>query len=511
MTTLFTILAGLITGILLLRVTYRLPETARATQRAMSLEDVFSAKAFRAAKATPQSAKASSIYPLSSGMEAFAARLLLVDQSTSAIDLQYYIWHRDLTGLLLLEALHRAAERGVKLRLLVDDNGVEDLDDILGEIAAHPNFSVRLYNPFVIRKPKTLNYLFDFFRLNRRMHNKSLTVDGRISLTGGRNIGDEYFDTGSQPTFVDLDVVVMGDAAITIERDFERYWVSRSAYDLNLIVASSPKQTGSLSAALEKAKANEQFAQFSSHLEMASAALIGALNARDTANAPAILISDAPDKTLGSTLTGGLLIDQLAALLDEVEESFDLVSPYFVPGRRGLRQLSRLAQRGVRVRVLTNSLEANDVSLVHAGYAKYRRRLLNAGVELFEMKSQSAPDVRSGDAGTIGSSGSSLHAKTFAADCRRIFVGSFNFDPRSVWLNTEMGLLIDSRQLASRMHAVLDSDLDRISYRLSLDPRGRLQWKDPESGQTFQFDPHSGRVERTSLWFLGKLPIEWLL
>ncbi|MEE4317555.1 MAG: phospholipase D family protein [Erythrobacter sp.] len=455
--------------------------------------------------------RGSAIHPLLEGKSAFAARMMLIDLAEHAIDVQYYIWRDDLTGLLLLERLRAAAERGVRVRLLLDDNGAAGLDPILAELDAHPDIAVRLYNPFVIRRPRLLNYLFDFLRLNRRMHNKSITYDGALTITGGRNIGDEYFDTGDNPLFVDLDVIAAGEAARAVAGAFELYWNSRSAYRLGTVVPLAVGKAGALETALAEKRRSAQFQRFSE--AMASDPITRDLVERRLTLEPAraLLVCDAPDKTLGSVLSGDLLVGQLKELLDEVEHRLDLVSPYFVPGKQGVAEFLRLARRGAKVRVLTNSLEANDVALVHAGYRKYRRRLLKGGVELLELKAGSAPPSRGGQGPGIGSSGSSLHAKTFSADGRLIFIGSFNFDPRSVWLNTEMGLVIESEGLAGRMHTTMENQLADRAYRVSLDARGRMQWEDRETGEVFRSDPHSGIIKRAAIFALGLLPIEWLL
>ena len=454
----------------------------------------------------------SAIHPLPQGKSAFAARMALIDLAEHAIDVQYYIWRADLTGLLLLDRLRTAGERGVKVRLLLDDNGVAGLDPVLAELDAHPNISVRLYNPFVIRRPRIANYAFDFFRLNRRMHNKAMIFDGAVTITGGRNIGDEYFDTGSNPLFVDLDVIAAGAAADAVGAAFARYWDSRSAHPFAAIApAARDGSQGALDTALEAQRTGDQLRRYAGAL--AEDPVTRNLVARRLVLEPAraALVCDAPDKTLGTIIKGDLLVDQLAGLLGTVERRFDLVSPYFVPGRRGLAQFRQLAQRGIKVRVLTNALEANDVALVHAGYRKYRRRLLESGVELFELKAHATPASRNPDAGRIGASSASLHAKTFSADGKTIFIGSFNFDPRSVWLNTEMGLVIESTGLAGAMHAAMDEGLAGQAYRVCLDDRGRMRWEDPQTGALYFHDPGSGTLKRLAIRALGWLPIEWLL
>lgn len=455
--------------------------------------------------------RSSAVQPLREGKSAFAARIGLIDRAERSIDLQCYIWHRDLTGVLMLERLRAAADRGVAVRLLLDDNGISELDAILAELNGHENIAVRLYNPFGLRRPRLVNYLFDFVRLNRRMHGKSLTVDGTLTITGGRNVGDEYFDTGDEPAFVDLDVIAAGAVAADIARLFAKFWGSRSAYRIERVIDASPDDPGALDRALAEMTDSDEYRRYSCELADHAEARALAAGELDLEPVAARLVFDAPDKTLGSVLAGHLMVDELAEILGKVECRLDLVSPYFVPGKRGMAEFLRLAARGVRLRVLTNSLAANDVTLVHAGYRKYRRQLLEGGIELYEMKPQASPPARRADAGALGSSGSSLHAKTFAADGRTVFVGSFNFDPRSVWLNTELGLVIESEAIASELSRLMEENLTRISYRVTLDEKGRMRWEDTSSGEVHDVDPGSPLGMRAGVWAAGKLPIEWLL
>jgi len=455
--------------------------------------------------------RSSAVQPLREGKSAFAARVALIDRAERSIDMQCYIWHRDLTGVLMLERLRAVADRGVAVRLLLDDNGISDLDAILAELNAHENIAVRLYNPFGLRSPRLVNYLFDFVRLNRRMHGKSLTVDGALTIAGGRNVGDEYFDTGDEPFFVDLDVIAAGAVVADLARVFAQFWFSRSAYRFERVVRTSPEKPGALDRALMAFKASEEYRRYRKDLAGHGEARSLAAGELDLEPVAATLVSDAPDKTLGSVLAGHLMVDELAEILANVERRLDLVSPYFVPGKRGMAEFLRLAKRGVRLRVLTNSLVASDVTLVHAGYRKYRRQLLEGGIELYELKPQASPPARRADAGALGSSGSSLHAKTFAADGRTVFVGSFNFDPRSVWLNTELGLVIESETIARELSGMMEENLSRISYRVALDEAGRMRWEDTASGELHDVDPGSPISMRTGVWAAGKLPIEWLL
>jgi len=457
----------------------------------------------------------SGIYVLDQALDAFAARGLLAEAAERSLDVQYYIWHGDQTGWLLFETLWRAAQRGVRVRLLLDDNGVSGLDGTLAALDAHPNLEVRLYNPFAQRGPaRAFGYLTDFTRINRRMHNKSFTADNRATIVGGRNVGNEYFGAGHGVVFEDLDVVAIGQAVNEVSAAFDLYWNSASAYPAAaLLDAPGPEAAARLEADFAAARA-----------DLASVEYVRALRDTPLVNellagrlpfgwADAQLLRDDPAKTLDTTgRTDVLLLAELLRTTVQPKKSFDLISPYFVPGKEGTDTLAALAQRGVAVRVLTNSLAATDVGAVHAGYAKRRHDLLRAGVRLFELKptvERDAPrDKRAG-----GSSSASLHAKTFTLDRSRSFVGSFNFDPRSALLNTEMGLMIDSTELGARLAAVLENDVPRVAYEVGLSAGGELQWTErTASGETrHDTEPGAGPLRRGWIWFLSVLPIEWLL
>lgn len=456
----------------------------------------------------------SGLHPLPDAAAAFAARVILARAATQSIDVQYYIWHRDLTGVLLLDELRKSAGRGVHVRLLLDDNGISDLDPILSELDAHPNFEIRLYNPFTTRDFKLAGYAFDFFRLNRRMHNKSFTVDGLVTIGGGRNVGDEYFGTGLQPSYVDLDLLAAGSVVQDVSDDFARYWNSASAYPLDLLVDDDNETDGALQTAFDEVSQGPQRATYETEIRRSDVVrklISGTLPLEWT---PAILVSDPPTKTLGQAAEEELLVGQLDGLMGDIDERLDVISPYFVPGEKGTEHFVELAERGVRVRILTNSMEATDVLPVHAGYAKYRHRLVEAGVELYELKASAAPQDRKSDTGFAGSSAASLHAKSFAVDGERIYIGSFNFDPRSVYLNTEMGLLVDSEQMAQDMHTGFEAQIADMAYAVSLDDDGQLQWTEQQrdgSVRHFQHDPNSSAGSRAAITVIGWLPIQWLL
>ncbi len=449
------------------------------------------------------------ITPLRNGADAFAARMLLADAAVSSIDAQYYIWHGDLTGYLLLDALQRAAERGVRVRLLLDDNGISGLDAAIATLDAHPNAEVRLYNPFNLRRLKLLSFTFDFFRLNRRMHNKSFTIDGRATIMGGRNIGDEYFGSGPTAIYVDLDVLAVGAVVPEVSDDFDRYWAAPSVHPVGPIVGPPPAATNPIRDGLGRFRGDAQLAEYRGILHRTDFVAALAAGDMDLEWTRAVLVSDDPIKGEGAVPREDLLATRLMAAVGEIRERFDGVSPYFVPGAAGVRAFRTLLRQGVAVRMLTNSLDATDVLPVHAGYSKRRRGMLRCGVVLYEMRRHVAPPP-SDTLGPFGSSGSSLHAKTFAVDCTRIFVGSFNFDPRSTTLNTEMGLLIDSETMACALHDAFDGGLAGMAWRVELRGLEKV-WVDPETGAEIRDEPGTTALKRAALMVVGWLPVEWLL
>ncbi|MEX8193147.1 phospholipase D family protein [Comamonas guangdongensis] len=472
----------------------------------------------------------SGIHPLADAHDAFVARALLARAAQRTLDVQYYIWRDDITGHLLLNEILLAANRGVRVRLLLDDGGTSGMDALLAALDQHPQIEVRLFNPFAWRTPKHLGYLTEFSRTQRRMHNKGFTADNLASIVGGRNIGDEYFAATDGVLFADLDVVAVGSVVPDIGRDFDRYWSSPSAYPATSLLPAMPDQ------AVRKTYAGLQADTLRPEAQAYVQALQQSRFGQDLLSArlplewaPTTLISDDPAKVLNAAAKEDLLVSQLQPVIGEPAHFLDLISPYFVPTQAGVDDFGRLRAQGVRVRILTNSLEATDVAAVHAGYEKYRRPLLALGVELYEMRRQidlrpgseaqaepPSPAALKGGKGAAGSSGASLHAKTFAVDGQRLFVGSFNFDPRSARLNTEQGLIIQHPGLAQQVSGSLDRYLPMMAYKLGLDADGRLNWtgSDPDrpgQSQSYGADPGTGWFKRAMVRILSWLPIEGLL
>jgi putative cardiolipin synthase len=400
--------------------------------------------------------------------------------------------------------------------LLLDDNNTIGLDGLLAALDSHPQIEVRLFNAFRHRRWRWLDFLTDFSRLNRRMHNKSFTVDERVTIVGGRNIGDEYFGASRATLFVDLDVLAIGAVVCDVAADFERYWHSASAAPAaTLLPAAPPDELGTCAAnATEiwrRAEA-QAYVHAIAELPIVTDLLMRRL---PYVWAPTRMISDDPAKGLAHEKQHDLLVRRLREVLGALQRELYVVSPYFVPTRRGTVFFCAQARAGVRVSILTNSLEATDVVAVHAGYIKRRRALLRAGVRLFELR-RTSPQRRRllrvrGSAGG-GSSGASLHSKTFSLDRERLFIGSFNFDQRSVHLNTEMGFIIDSPELAQTSANAFDADVPGNAYEVRL-CEGKLQWieHNEETEIIHDTEPGTTRWQRAVVRAISWLPIEWLL
>ncbi|MBR9870260.1 MAG: phospholipase D family protein [Gammaproteobacteria bacterium] len=348
------------------------------------------------------------------------------------------------------------------------------------------------------------------------MHNKSFNADNQAAIVGGRNIADEYFGAGSGALFADLDVLAIGPVVNELSRDFDRYWASASAYQASLILpkASEDDRAQVVETARECGASTEssQYVCAVVESEFLKNLLAGDL---EFVWSPVSMVSDDPAKVLGENPEKGLMSRQLAEAMGDPKHSITLVSPYFIPTKAGVEMFQQLERQGVQVRVLTNSLEANDVAMVHAGYAKYRKPLLEADVQLFELRKVPGeePVERSLQNNLMGSSSSSLHAKTFAVDGKRLFVGSFNFDPRSVHINTELGFVIESPELTQLMENHFEEQAQITAYEVVLDEDGDLQWIERNGDEEIRHssDPGVGLLKRMLVSVFSLLPIEHLL
>lgn len=455
----------------------------------------------------------SGLTPLLDGHDAFAARVALARAAQRSLDVQYYIWRHDLSGTLLFEELRRAADRGVRVRLLLDDYGTAGNDDLLAALDAHPLIEVRLFNPFTLRHARWLNLPFDFARLNRRMHNKSFTADNQATIIGGRNIGDEYFEAGPDVLFIDLDTLAVGAVVHEVSRVFDDYWACASAYPVQRLLGPPPPgEVSRVQAEADRVKNSPRAKTYVRMLDTPAFTQKIKSGTLVTTWAKVTVLADDPAKGLGRATDASLLSNHLWETIGQPARSLDLVSPYFVPTKSGVASFASMTKQGVKVRVLTNALEATDVAVVHSGYAKRRPALLASGVELYEIKSTAKRPVKIFR--RPGRSRSSLHAKTFALDGQRVFVGSFNFDPRSARLNTELGFMIESPTLAREINQAFDELVPLQSYRVRVGPKGNLQWvalRPDGTEEVFDHEPGTNPWQRGTMWFLAHLPIEPLL
>lgn len=448
-----------------------------------------------AAPAVASHPRQSGFHLLASGETAFVARMALMEKAERSLDVQYYIWHADSTGSLLAVRMLQAADRGVRVRLLLDDLDTSGKDRAIMFLDAHPNIEIRLYNPFAHRKFRALDFATDLRRVNRRMHNKSITADNSASIVGGRNVGNEYFGAVSESEFADLDILGIGPIVAKVSEMFDLYWNSELAVPLQDVYGQE-RLSG---AELEEARS--RFAQAVTQAE--AGPYMEALRESDVVKSmryqdmvfywgEARLLYDQPIKTtVASPDPRASMAPVLSEYVDRAQREILLVSAYFVPSKRLVDKLGEKVQEGVRVQVLTNSLAATDVALVHAGYIRHRRALLEKGVELYEFKSLKQAGQRDRKSWT-GSSKASLHAKTIILDQHGVFVGSFNVDPRSTSLNTEVGVILDSAELGQSMSENIREHLLERAYQVTLVPDGnsrkKFQWETLKDGQPVRYD-----------------------
>lgn len=480
--------------------------------------------------AAPYAGK-SGFYIIDSGLEAFEARAALIKGAVKTLDLQYYIVNADVTGKLLMDLLLKAADRGVRLRLLIDDLYIKDKDRELASLCVHPNIQIRVFNPFAGRSVFTrpFDYLTDFSRIQRRMHNKMFVADAAVGIVGGRNLGDEYFDANSDVNFEDMDLVAVGPVVKELGKVFDIYWNNDLAVPIEAFLVFPPTReelkevSAMLEAHREEQKDSEYMkelrdSEFVENLITDSLPLVWA-NARLMYDLPEKISNPQPRPSNISVWAG------LNPYTKETKSELILVSPYFVPGPKGMAALKVLRDRGVRMRVLTNSLASTDVLVVHEGYARYREEMLRQGVELYEVRATMNITKGIRARKKFGSSGASLHAKTFVFDRKAIFVGSANLDPRSRHLNTELGIVVESpelaEQVASQFETVTGPD---NSFRLKLlkspasdvpekGSANTIVWIGEENGREVKYnsEPLSGFWRRIFTKFLSLFAPESML
>ena len=456
------------------------------------------------------------------GSFALDARLQLVQRARHSLDVQYYVLDDDATGRLLLQRLAAAAARGVRVRLLVDDLYTGHTDALLQAMAALNNVEVRLFNPFCCARQSGLIGRFaaslsDIYRLNHRMHNKLLIADGAMVVAGGRNIADDYFQRGVQHNFVDLDALVIGAVVPDLAAIFDRYWNSPVVRPIQGVSPTSDTDA-TLRQRFHSLTAD---ARASAPPELPEVDLLGYGSIADDLDAGrlglvwgrAMAIADPPDKLdrNADKAWADSLAYQALMKIWTAEREVTITSPYLIPGALGIAAFEALRQRQVQVTVLTNSLAATDEPLVHTGYSRYRPRLVDAGVDLYELSPTRSQ--RNKRLGVFGSSTGRLHAKTAVVDGDKTFIGSMNLDPRSRTQNTELGLFIESAQLAAEMQRVVKVSREQSAYRVQRSPTGGLQWRvvDGDVDEVLLEEPESSVWLKLHNLILGPLVPEQLL
>ncbi len=458
----------------------------------------------------------SGVFLLRDGLDAFVGRTLLAGMAERSIDVQYYMFHQDTVGQLLIYELLKAADRGVRVRMLIDDIYGGEADDVWTALDAHPKMEVRLFNPFVRSTPKNLQWITRMKDLNYRMHSKTYTVDNQATIVGGRNIGDEYFNADPGLAFADLDLLAIGTAVPEVSEEFDQYWNSDYAYPASVLTQpASPEQLAEFKAKIKLLPEQETSVRYIEALK--NSELARALRA-GTAHfkwAQAKVIHDSSEKKAhDENWQAELLISKLWPYIEKVTDELIIVSPYFVPGKKGADALCKLSEKGVKVRILTNSLASNDVAAVHAGYANYRKQLLKAGVALYEMDEAIKEKAQKKFTWLPGLSKSSLHAKTMVLDKKAMFVGSFNLDQRSLHINNEIGILFLNSEVAGKSAESFDQNIEKVAFRLELYTGSNgdesIRWYLKKDGEAIVYDsePYVGFWKKLEVNLIRLLPVE---
>jgi putative cardiolipin synthase len=449
----------------------------------------------------------SGIHLLASGEEALADLIALADRAERTLDVQYYIIHEDNSARILLNHVRLAADRGVRVRVLVDDLNTVGEDRRFLHLSKHANIEVRVFNPFPGGRFATwtrfLASATDIRRINHRMHNKLLVADNALAITGGRNIGDEYFTRDPKYNFIDLDVVAAGAIVPQLSASFDAFWNSKYAYPIASVAWPVSAETAAPPPPENAAAADSDW--LAGELESGRMHLIWV---------PAAVLADRPGKIASENSPDEevTIANNLAPLMLSAQHELIVISPYFVPGKEGVAMFAKLESQGVRIRILTNSLASTDSPIVHNGYARYRVALLKLGVELSEVRPKLGQ--KRARFHPFRSSNASLHAKALVIDERTVFIGSQNMDARSARTNSELGLVMRSTEIARQVTSLLDDIHADGSYRLQLlDHTDKIEWSSGEPGEEkiWHTDPETTRLQRFSLKVVAPFAPEELL
>ena len=450
----------------------------------------------------------SAFSPLITGQAGLLARLASTAAADHSLDLQYYIWQNDLTGHLMMYYVLKAADRGVRVRILLDDLNQGQYEKNLAVLNTHPNIKIRLVNPFANRGARWLD-LGRFSQVDHRMHNKVFIADNEVAVVGGRNIGNEYFWASEEINFGDFDLWVAGPTVQALSKEFDTYWNSDIAYPIDSITKNYHPTTEEFEALRKTTEDAYYQAQSTEYEDTLRDVIHQHFFLKERAAiywAKADVMYDPPEKLHQSTdKKVKTLRIQLRPLINETKKELILISPYFVPRTPGEQSLMALQMRGVQVTVLTNSLASSDQTTVFGGYKGSRKSLLKAGVHLYELKPKLSTLPKNKRIGASSSAQSGLHGKVFVFDRTNIFVGSMNLDPRSMELNSEMGVVVHSPAFASDFADHFFNNLPKTSYKLTLDKNNDLHWETVEQGQLIDYtnEPDTSFWKRFKAEFLS--------
>lgn len=447
-----------------------------------------------------------------SGRDAFVHRAALIEAAEYSIDAQYYIWNSDVSGRYLARRLLLAADRGVRVRLLLDDFNVAGRDEVLAALSSHPQIEIRIYNPFATREGpgKLLEAIGDFERVNRRMHNKTFVVDGAFGIVGGRNIGDEYFGLHRELNFLDRDILAVGPIVADISSNFDRYWNSSAAYPVGALVGNAWKPAKIEQAmAAARAMANETGGLGCRPAQTKSAAhdvVAGWLPKLEWAQAE-LVFSDPVQQEMPDTDQPARTATRLGQLVASAQHEVLMESAYFILAEYHLEHIRQLTDRGVDVRAITNSLASNDLVGNHAGYARSRRGMLESGMRLYELRPDAQICARCAGNKEVCEGKVSLHAKSMVIDREILYVGSFNLNLRSIYLNGETVLIVRSSHLAKAVADTIEKSLlPENSWAVAERADGAMHWTG--SGGVYDHEPATGFWRRVKAALIGLLPIE---
>jgi putative cardiolipin synthase len=435
-------------------------------------------------------------------------RLALIDSATQSLDVQYYLWKGDAAGDLLGRRLMQAADRGVRVRVLVDDFLITgDGSDAAG-IAEHPMMSIRFYNPWVNRGNRVVSRAFEWLSrpdLNSRMHNKVLIADNQVAIAGGRNIANEYFGLNSEKNFRDLDVVTVGPVVRDLSLAFDDYWTDDWAYPAQAVVKNHPQidELAELRDRVMEIYEEERKTLTSFPLEPRDWENELAGMSDEMTFGPGLAVADDPNETRGGTPDQVFM--SLRMLAEGIQEELVIISAYFVPAESSIDYFDNLENQGIRVVVLTNSLGSNNHAIANSQYKKMRRALVESGVELYEMR-HDALLMDEVDTPPVRSQSLVLHTKAVMVDRERAYIGGLNMSPRGVLYNTENGIIIEDDEFAQQLASMLEKDLDPDnSWRVGLDEKDRLYWES-SAGRVHRQPAQSG-WQRAADWFFGLFPL----